>query len=422
MARADNGRMQEAEDSPDALATWLASSAGAHARLAAERALTSSSDDPLRAGATLRESTDLTAPQASAALEQATLGRLAARRGMTSAGTGPLLLTRDGLEAGTRPAVAAHRAEILRASGATRVLDLTGGLGFDTSAFLAAGLEVTAVERDPIVGAFLTHNCPGATVVLADVTQPGILDDLLASMKPHDVVFVDPARRDPTAARDATTARARPERDPERWSPPWSWVESLDHPRVAVKVSPGFRPPSAWQAQWVSVDRTVVECALYSWPATRAPRSAVLVRDDAVVDVVASGPDLPTTTVLDAWLVEQDPALLAAAATGSLPDAASLALLGDGSAWLTGPESPSHPGLRPFRVISELHGSPRQRRRQLADLGIGRATVKTKGGRLNPADVLASLGIAEGPDHVIIVLRSSGRTITVVTEPAQTTV
>lgn len=411
--------MADEQDSPGALARWLGSAAGTAARQAAGASLTEAADDPLRAAALLRGSTGLTTAQASAALEQATLIRLADRRAMTTVDTGDLLLTRDGLEAGTRPAVAAHRAEVIRASGATRVLDLTGGLGFDTRAFIDAGLAVTAVERDPVIAAFLAHNCPEATVVHADVIGAEVLDELLTSIAETDVVFVDPARRDPAAARDATTARARPERDPDRWSPPWSWVQSIDHPRVAVKVAPGFRPPPSWQAQWVSVDRTVVECALYSWPATRASHSAVLVRDDAVVDVVPAGPALPITQSVEAWLIEPDPALAAADAIGSLPDAAGLSRLGDGSSWLTGPVSPTHPGLRGYRVLSELHGSARQRRRQLDELGITRATVKSRDSRISPAQVLASLGIPEGLEHVIIVTRIGGRTVTLVTEPVQ---
>ncbi len=420
-SRADNDRVADEQDSPGALARWLGSPAGTAARQAAATALTQADGDPLHAASLLRNLRRLTPAEASAALEQATLSRQAQRRAMTTERTGDLLLTRDGLEAGTRPAVAAHRADVIRASGAQRVLDLTGGLGFDSRAFLDAGLAVIAVERDPVVGAMLAFNCPDATVVQADATQPGALDGLLSSLDPTDVVFVDPARRYPEAARDAITARARPERDPEKWSPPWSWVASIPHPRVAAKVAPGFRPSPDWQAQWISADRTVVECSLYSWPATRTSRSAVLVRDGAVVDAVAEGPALAVTGTLDAWLIEPDPALTAAGAIGSLPDASGLAWLGEGSSWLTGPASPSHPGLRGYRVLSELRGSSRQRRRQLEDLGVTHATVKSRDGRMRPAEVLSSLGITEGLEHVIVVTRCSGRTVTVVTEPVHLT-
>lgn len=394
------------------MADWLASPEGRQARERASELVRSS--EPLAAATALRAE-GLTAEQASAALEQATLQRVAAERGMDL--DPQALLTRDGLEAATRPVVARHRAEILRASGARRVLDLTGGLGFDTGAFLAAGLEVTALERDPVIAALLKHNHPTANVIVDDATTSGLLPRLLAELDPTDVVFVDPARRDPSAARDARTARARPERDPERWSPPMSWVASIEHPRIAVKVAPGFRPAPGWQAQWVSVDRTVVECALYSWSATDHDRSAVIVQGD---DLVATVPGSTAVTAiaegLGAWLIEVDPAIISAGATATLAGYADARALDDGTTWLTGDRPIDHPGARCHRVLTELHGSSRDRRKELASLGVTRAIVKSRDARRQPAEILRDLGIKEGPGHVIIETRLDDRTITVVAD------
>lgn len=394
------------------LVDWLASPQGRQARERAGELV--GSCEPLAAATALRAE-GLTAEQAGAALEQATLQRLAAERGMDP--DPGALLTRDGLEAATRPVVARHRANVLRASGARRVLDLTGGLGFDTGAFLAAGLDVTALERDPSLAALLAHNHPTATVIVEDATRPGLLTPLLADLDPTDVVFVDPARRDPAAARDARTARARPERDPERWSPPMSWVASIEHPRIAVKVAPGFRPPPDWQAQWVSVDRTVVECALYSWSATEHDRTAVIARGDEIVATVPASPVVtPVAEGLGTWLIEVDPAIISAGATSTLAGYADARALDDGTTWLTGDRPIDHPGARCHRVLAELQGSSRDRRRQLASLGITRAIVKSRDARRQPADILRELGITEGPGHVIIETRLHDRTITVVAD------
>lgn len=394
------------------LVDWLASPQGRQARERAGELVGSS--EPLAAATALRAE-GLTAEQAGAALEQATLQRLAAERGMDPDPGG--LLTRDGLEAATRPVVARHRANVLRASGARRVLDLTGGLGFDTGAFLAAGLDVTALERDPSLAALLAHNHPTATVIVEDATRPELLTRLLADLDPTDVVFVDPARRDPAAARDARTARARPERDPERWSPPMSWVASIEHPRIAVKVAPGFRPPLGWQAQWVSVDRTVVECALYSWSATEHDRTAVIARGDEIVATVPASPVVtPVAEGLGTWLIEVDPAIISAGATSTLAGYADARALDDGTTWLTGDRPIDHSGTRCHRVLAELRGSSRDRRRQLASLGITRAIVKSRDARRQPADILRELGITEGPGHVIIETRLHDRTITVVAD------
>lgn len=411
-----NGPVPDDAD-PAALVRWLASPAAAPALAAARTALSHHPGDPLAAGTALRSALpDLPAAEAAAVLDQATLNRRAAERGMLDHDR-PLLLTRDGLEAGTRPELARRRGRLLAAAGATRVLDLTGGLGFDAAGFLAAGLDVTAVERDPSLAAMLAHNLPSATVVCADAQDAQA--DLIAGLADTDVVFADPARRDPNAARDAVTARARPERDPERWSPPWSAIAAIPHPRIAAKVAPGFDPPPGWEAEWTSIDRTVVECALFSWPISGHPRRAVVVTSTGVT-VVPGDPALvpPVADDADVWLVEPDPAVLRAHALGALADAEGLSWLGEGSTWLTGPTASDSPALRSYLVIEAMHGSHRQQRRRLSDLGITHLTVKSRDVGLDPREVRRSLGVVEGPAHVLVMTRRDSRIVSWLTQPA----
>ncbi|MBI1350563.1 MAG: hypothetical protein GC156_05535 [Actinomycetales bacterium] len=398
-----------------ALATWLASPEAADALAAATDAGAAHPGDPLTAAARLRRAHPELAPDAAAAvLEQADLRRLAHTRYAMVADD--LLLTRDGLEAATRPEVAERRAALVREAGATRVVDLTAGLGFDTTAFAGAGLSVVAVERDPVVATFLRHNCPSVDVVAADALAA--LPTLLADLSPQDVVFVDPARRDPSAARDARTARARPERDPELWSPPWSTVAALDHPRILAKVSPGFRPPDGWWAQWVSVDRTVVECCVASWPLTADARSAVAIHDGRPT-VVAARPEVRVDVSEPlAWVHEPDPAVPRAGALDALAADQGLLRIGPDSTWLTGTHAASSPMLRNYEVLDELRGSAREQRRQLARLGIRRVAVKSREVEVDPRTVLRALGAEEGPDAVIVLARSGSRTMTLVTRAA----
>jgi hypothetical protein len=300
------------------------------------------------------------------------------------------------------------------------VLDLTAGLGFDTAAFLRIGLHVIAVERDPVIATYLPHNCPAVTVIVADATSPTALTPLLGELAPDDVVFVDPARRDPTGPRQAETGRARPERDPERWSPPWSWVAAIPHPRVAAKVAPGFSPPPGrdWQAQWVSVDRTVVECALYSWNAVGSSRSAVIVTDDGLVSVLTDpAAEQTVAQAIDMWLHEVDPAVMQSGGADTLARDQRMARLDPRSTWMTGDAPATHAALRSHRVVSVLHGPAREQRRRLQDLGITRATVKCRDVTATPAAVLRQLGIKEGNQHAIVLTFHAGRPVTVVVEP-----
>jgi hypothetical protein len=398
-------------------AAWLCSADAAGPLAEARAALAARAGDPLAAGALLRRAwPELGPARAAAVLEQAELGRLARERyGIDD----DLLLTRDGLEQATRPAIAARRARLLVADGARTVLDLTGGLGFDVAAFLAAGLAVTVVERDPATALLLARNCPGAVVVADDATRPGLLPGLLAGLEPRDAVFVDPARRDPAGARDAATARARPERDPERWSPPWAFVASIPHPRVVVKTAPGFTPPRDWRAEWVSVDRSLVECTAYSWPAFPAARRAVLLQG-SVVTLVDADDDAPPVPVgaLGTWLHEPDPAVVRTGAVPALGAAVGLASVGPDSSWLTSDAPSTGPALRSYHVVGELTGSARQQRRQVADLGIRRLTVKSRDVDVDPRAVLRGLGVAEGAGPVLVMTRRDGRVVSLLAEPA----
>lgn len=82
--------------------------------------------------------------------------------------------------------------------GAT-VLDMTCGLGIDTMAFALKGLEVTAVELNPVqaeIACFNFQNRSNITVLNADSTE------FLANCGRHfDVIFIDPARRDVSGRR-----------------------------------------------------------------------------------------------------------------------------------------------------------------------------------------------------------------------------
>lgn len=403
--------------SPVDLARWLASSEGQQALAIAARIWDETGADPLSAGERLRAAGDIDPADAPALLEQVSLRRLAHDRyGIEAA---DLLLTRDGLEAATRPSVGDHRAAVLAASGARRVLDLTAGLGFDTAAFLRAGLDVISVERDPVIATYLAHNCPRAEVVIGDATEAPHFADLLLGVGPTDVVFVDPARRDPAGPRQAQTGRARPERDPERWSPPWSWVAALPHPRVAVKVAPGFRLPLEpnWQAQWVSVDRTVVECALYSWDALGSARSAVIVTDGDPVLVPTDPTAEPTFAPgIGTWLHEVDPAIRQSGGTATLACDQQMARLDPRSSWLTSDAPATHVALRSHRVIAVLEGTGKKQRRLLRDLGITHATIKCRDVTTTPAAVLRDLGLKEGNEHAIVLTLHAGRPVTVLVE------
>jgi THUMP domain-like len=76
------------------------------------------------------------------------------------------------------------------------------------------------------------------------------------------------------------------------------------------------------------------------------------------------------------------------------------------------------PALRSYRLVTELFGSLRQQRRQLADLGVTRLTVKSRDVDADPRVVLRGLAQSEGPQHVLVMTRLGTRAISLLVEPA----
>lgn len=236
--------------------------------------------DPLAAASALR-SAGVPGPLAATALTQAELRRRAVDKFGPAAAD--MFFTRSGLEQATRAVVADRRAHRLRAAGVRTLADLGCGLGADALAAARAGIRVYGVEADPATAALATANAEAAglsgclTVVCADA----IRFDLAGI----DAVFCDPARR---------TAGGRRIFDPAGYSPPWDFVVGLTE-RVAhtvVKVAPGLDhsliPPGA-EAEWVSVDRELVEATLWCGPLARVPRRATLLRGKEGPPVIAFG-------------------------------------------------------------------------------------------------------------------------------------
>ncbi|MDD2857039.1 MAG: hypothetical protein PHU75_00035 [Candidatus Nanopelagicales bacterium] len=387
---------------------WIVSVRARSLITQAAELLSAHDGDALRANAELRRlHPDLDGDRIAALIDQASLAVLAsARHGIDPTG---LLLTRDGLEQATRPAVSAQRAALLVQQGARHVLDLTAGLGFDTRAFLAAGLQVVAVERNPATAAMLRVNAPGAEVIEGDALA--VAPALIADLAPHDVVFIDPARR--SGRRTADGARAHPERDPERWSPPWSFVTSLSEggARVCAKVAPGFAPaslPPGWCGVWTSVDRTMVEAMTCSWDigAQRTARSIADVTVDFASSDLLPGPTSPVS----AWLIEPDASLVSA----HLLDAwcsthAGVHRIDPTGPWLTSATEVTDPLVRAFAVIDQLPNDAKGLRRALIAHGIGDLTVKCRGMGIDAEALRRQLRLPPGRPGTLVIARAQGR-------------
>jgi hypothetical protein len=357
--------------------------------LEAAAAATAGGQDALSASSALRRAF----PGADAGLVAAALGQAALRR-QAAPRLGPdadrILLTRDGLEQATRSPVATLRAERLAGSART-VADLGCGIGTESWAMARAGMTVIAVERDPAMAAFARHNADALdltdriTVIEGDVTDPTLLASVLERV---DAVFLDPARRDPAAPRSTDGSTGRRILDPERWSPPWSFVRSLaERIVVVVKVAPGIDTDIAREAEitFTSHDGDLVEACVWFDPATmrdphaRGRRVAQVMRGNTLMSLVNDGlPDEAVSTSAPlAFLVDPDPAIVRAGALPMILQRGG-ALLDPRVAYVTRDEAPQA-GERWlgiwYEVLDHMPFNVRTLRWRLTELGIGHVTI-----------------------------------------------
>jgi SAM-dependent methyltransferase len=339
-----------------------------------------------------------------AAVSQVVLRRQA--RAKFGAAAASMYFTRDGLEQATRPEVAAYHARHFVDAGARRVVDLGCGIGADALAFAAAGLDVTAVEVDPVTAAAARANLgillsavrsgagpvPGrAEVVLGDAEQIG--ERLL---QPGDAVFCDPARR---------TAAGRVWRV-EDFRPSWEFVRSLlDGRRTsAVKLGPALPHgliPTGVHAEWVSHSGEVVEVFLSAGPSVVSGRSA-LVWPDHRLTVPARLPELALSPPLR-YLYEPDGAVIRAGAVPVVGSLLGAALLDSKIAYLTADEVVGTPYATAFRVLEILPYKEKLLRQWVKERRVGTLEIKKRGLEVDPAELRRRLR-PEGPERATIIL------------------
>lgn len=359
-----------------------------------------------------------------AALTQARLRARAADR------LGPvaqrLLLTAEGLEQATRPAVARRHARRFLDAGVEHVWDLGSGLGLDALALADAGLAVTAVERDEEVAVAAAHNLapyPRARVVRADVDEvhPG----------PGEGAWLDPARRTPGVA--DVRGRTRRLFRLSDLSPSWGTVQEIAARAAATgaKLSPGFSasdlPPGA-EAEWVGVDGDVVECVVWWGAAVRTSGvSAVVGTSDpggtrwlTVAPSDAPPPPLAPGEQVENFLAEPDRTVLAAGLASTLAAAVGGHELDSGVGYVVAPAVVHVPWARWFVVDEVLPLHPRVVRGWLRERGFGRVTIKKRGVPTDPERFRADLRLRGGRGAVeatLVLTRVAGTPSALVVTP-----
>jgi hypothetical protein len=335
-----------------------------------------------------------------------------------------MLFTPAGLEQATRLNVAARHAERFAKAGISHVADLGCGLGADAMALASMDITVTAVERDETTAACATMNLmpfPHAKVVHADATD--------FSLEGVDGVWLDPARR--------TTSTSGTKRiwDPEDFSPPLSYVESVaaSGRAVGVKMGPGMpheSVPKGCEAQWISVNGDVTEVALwFNGVARPGVRRSALVLGPQGAAEMSSAEDFdggPAAGVgpVQGFLYEPDGAVIRAGLVADVALGLGGHLLDEHIAYFCAPELHDTPFARAYRVLEVMPYNIKALKAWVRSKDIGVLEIKKRGAAVTPEELRKQLLPAgksrKGAMATLVLTRIGEERVAVAVEPAAT--
>ena len=319
-----------------------------------------------------------------------------------------MLFTEAGLEQATRLRVAALHAGRFRDAALTTIADLGCGIGADALAMAAIDLTVTAVERDEATAAIAAYNlAPFSSATVLNASAEDI--DLAA----FDGVWLDPARRN----------GSRRLSDPADWSPSLDFAFGIGAERpTGIKLGPGIdrdlipagTAEQPVEAQWVSVDRDVVELGLWFGAVARPGigRSALVIGDHGTAELTAEADsaDEPVGD-LGEFVYEPDGAVIRARLIGDLARGLDARMLGEQIAYLTADTAVATPFATLFRVSEQLPLDERVIKKALAARGIGTLEIKKRGVDIDPAEFRKKLGLSGRESATLFLTRVRGKRV-----------
>ncbi|MEP6481701.1 MAG: class I SAM-dependent methyltransferase [Rhodoglobus sp.] len=312
-----------------------------------------------------------------------------------------MLFTDAGLEQATRLSVAALHAGRFQRAGLNWIADLGCGIGADALALAALELEVTAVERDGVTAAIAAYNLASWSNARVEHGDAETFD--LAGV---DGVYLDPARRDGVQRL----------KNPADWSPSLDFAFGLarKYP-TGIKLGPGIDRdliPEEAEAQWVSVDRDVVELGLWFGALARdgIRRSALVIGNHGTAELSAEAdsPDALPGPV-GAYIYEPDGAVIRARLIGDLARSLDARMLDSSIAYLTADAAVATPFATCFRVLENFPLDQRTVKRELAARGIGTIEIKKRGVDIDPAAFRTALAPKGDSSGTLILTRVAGK-------------
>ncbi len=325
---------------------------------------------------------------------------------------GRMLFTRAGLEQATRLGVAARHAQRMRSAGITSVADLGCGIGGDALAFAGAGLRVHAVDADEVTAAIAAYNLApfaGEASVQHGTAETAELDGM-------DAVWMDPARR--TSGHSETRRVSASD-----YSPSLDWAfELASRVPTGIKLGPGHDRdalPADAEAQWVSVDGSVVELVLWTGVLARdgVRRAALVIRGERSHELTA-GADADDAPVreLGAYLHEPDGAVIRARLIGDVARSLGAGMLDEHIAYLTSDAAVTSPFVQSFRVRETMPAKPAAISAVLKANGVGTLEIKKRGMDIDPAAFRKKLTLRGDESATLILTRVGSRRLAILAD------
>jgi SAM-dependent methyltransferase len=319
-----------------------------------------------------------------------------------------MYFTPNGVEQATRTSVAAYRAGRFTALGVRRLADLCCGIGGDAIALARAGVEVLAVDRDPLTCAVAKANAEA--LGLGALIEVRCADVAEVDTGAYDAVFVDPARRG---------GRGRIF-DPEAYSPPLSWAVGAARkaPFAALKIAPGVpheAVPAEAEAEWISDGGDVKEAVLWfgTEPGTR--RATLL---PGGISVVGRGLPDPAVRPVGRWLYEPDGAVIRAHLVAEAAEAVGGGLIDETIAYVTADELRPVPYASAYEITDVLPFGLKSLKALMRKREIGVAVIKKRGSAIEPDDLRRKLKLSGPNSCVIILTRVAGAPSMLIGQPS----
>ncbi|HSA49273.1 MAG TPA: class I SAM-dependent methyltransferase, partial [Yinghuangia sp.] len=294
-------------------------------------------------------------------------------------------------------------------AGVRTVADLCCGIGADAVALARTGVRVVAVDRDPLTCAVAAANAEALGV--AGRVEVRCADVREVELTGFDAVFVDPARR---------TARGRVF-DPEAYSPPLSFVETLTArvPCGAAKVAPGIpheAVPEGMAAEWVSYAGDVKEAVLWWGRLAGEPLQATLLPGGDAVGAasVRQAPDGPVRR----YLYEPDGAVIRAHLVAEVADAVGGALVDPTIAYITADTLVPTPFAAAYELTDVMPFNLKKLKAVVRERGIGTLTVKKRGSAVAPEEVRKRVKPSGPASATVFLTRVAGAPTMLLGRPA----